>query len=167
MVQCQNCGQINNTESNFCRFCGTKITSPPGGARPGAHRYPPPQHNQYQPQQQQQPNYEYNPPRPYAWKTDEFQTPDGAKRPAPTSQARPLTNTQMVPNLYAQPQMAVYGYRCPNCGTQNLPLISKKISSAGWIVFAVLLLLFFPLFWVGFLIKEDVKMCGVCGARVG
>ena len=30
-----------------------------------------------------------------------------------------------------------YNYRCPRCGTHNFPLMTRKISTAGWIVFAV------------------------------
>jgi hypothetical protein len=40
--------------------------------------------------------------------------------------------------------------------------MERKISNAGWVVFAVLLVTFFPLFWIGFLIKEDVPVCPVC-----
>ena len=31
-------------------------------------------------------------------------------------------------------------YRCPNCGTSALPVIERRISTAGWIVFSLLLL---------------------------
>ena len=154
MTQCQNCGQFNNGGSHFCRFCGTKMT-----------------HAEMQPQ-----SYEYHPPRPYVWKTDEFQTSpdvhDEKKRPLnqvqplpPRTAAPPRNFTSPLTN-YRPSQMA-YGYRCPRCGTQNFPRIERKISSAGWIVFAVLLVMFFPLFWIGLLIKEDVKICSVCNFRVG
>ena len=150
MTQCQNCGQVNNGGSNFCRFCGTKMTRA-----------------EMQPQ-----SYEYNPPRPYVWKTDEFQTSDGSHKNRPVNQVQPLQRTAPPQNFvspitnYRQAQMA-YGYRCPHCGTQNFPRVERKISTAGWIVFAVLLVMFFPLFWIGLLIKEDVKICPVCNFRVG
>lgn len=152
MTQCQNCGQFNNGESNFCRFCGTKMVQ-----------------TEMQPQ-----SYEYNPPRPYIWKTDEFQVQDArAGKNRQINQVQPLTNQtspaqsfrpQPMSN-YRQGQMN-YGYRCPHCGTQNFPRVERKISTAGWIVFAVLLLVFFPFFWIGFLIKEEVKICPVCNFRV-
>lgn len=121
-------------------------------------------------QQQPPPSYEYNPPRPYAWKTDEFQAADPrAGKTQPINQVQPLTNqrgfTQPMTN-YRQAPMG-YNYRCPNCGTQNFPMIEKKISTAGWIVFGVLLVMFFPLFWIGLLIKEETKVCPICRARVG
>jgi hypothetical protein len=49
---------------------------------------------------------------------------------------------------------------------QFLPQIERRISTTGWIVFAVLLVMFFPLFWVGFLIKEDVRVCPSCKTRI-
>ena len=172
MIQCLNCGQGNNYGSNFCRFCGTRMIVPPP--------HPPQNQNVQQP-------YEVRPPRPYVWKTDEFQISDAnEKRNKQINQVQPLPNltppqqhsqhppmTMMPPSppapLYRPQAVPVtsYGYRCPNCGTQNFPYIERKISAAGWIVFAVLLVMFFPLFWVGFLIKEDVKICPVCGIRVG
>jgi hypothetical protein len=50
--------------------------------------------------------------------------------------------------------------------SQMLPQIERSISTAGWIVFAVLLVVFFPLFWVGLLIKEDVHVCPACKTRL-
>ena len=154
MINCQNCGQFNNGSSNFCRFCGTRVAQA-----------------EAEPQ-----SYEYNPPRPYVWKTDEFQTSEPQIRKSrQINQVQPLLNRNPPAQQFTQPPMMTnyrqspmaYGYRCPHCGTQNFPRLEKKISSAGWIVFAVLLILFFPLFWIGFLIKEDVKICPVCNFRVG
>ena len=141
MIQCQNCGQGNAPESQFCRFCGTKFL---------VHQPMPQQ------QQQQQQNYGYQPPRPYAWKTDEYQThADPRVQPA---QGQPLATRD--PNFMSG------NYRCPNCMSQFLPRIERRISTTGWIVFAVLLVLFFPLFWIGLLIKEDVQVCPSCNTRL-
>jgi hypothetical protein len=155
MNQCQNCGQVNNYGSNFCRFCGSRIVMVGN-------------------QNQDPATYEQKPPRPYVWKTDEFQVQENQTRKTQQiRQVQPLAN-MTPPQSYApqamtqyQTPMMNYGYRCPNCGTQHYPRIIKKISPAGWIVFAVLLVMFFPLFWIGFLIKEDVKMCSICNMRVG
>lgn len=155
MIQCQSCGQANAQSSNFCRFCGTKFTESQVSNRNG---------------------FEYAPPRPYAWKTDEFQVADGkVRKPQPLNQARPMGNPQMnsphvsplAPVAYRQPDNLAYNYHCPRCAAQVYPRFEKRISNAGWIVFAVLLIIFFPLFWVGFLIKEDVKICPVCNSKVG
>jgi RNA polymerase subunit RPABC4/transcription elongation factor Spt4 len=139
MNQCQNCGQANAPESQFCRFCGTRFLV-------------------RQPVQQQ--GYDYQAPRPYAWKTDEYQThADPRKANAP--------GTVHPQHLAARdPHYMSGNYRCPNCMSQFLPQIERRISTTGWIVFAVLLVLFFPLFWVGLLIKEDVHVCPSCKTRV-
>lgn len=51
---------------------------------------------------------------------------------------------------------------CPSCGCTEEPSTTKRISQAGWIVFAVLLVTFWPLFWIGLLINEEVKQCRRC-----
>lgn len=141
MIQCQNCGQGNAPESQFCRFCGTKFNVV-----------------QPMPQRQQQQPYDYQPPRPYSWKTDEFQTQTERRADNPNFQHQPLA----APNA----QFMTGSYRCPNCMSQFLPRTERRISTTGWVVFAILLVAFFPLFWIGFLIKEDVHVCPSCNARV-
>lgn len=177
MIQCYKCGQGNALESNFCRFCGNRL--PQGQPQ-----------NTYVPQPNGNGgsvgNYEITPPGPYSWKSDEFQIEKetSARKTQQISQFKPpaeLSNTNiqhpLMKNQYEQPQgqqqMAhyqhpnmSYGYRCPRCATQLLPKIVRKISPVGWILFAVLLVTFFPLFWIGFLVKEDTRVCPVCNLRV-
>lgn len=153
-MQCQNCGQINNDSSNFCRFCGTKFL--PSQLSNGG-------------------NYEYQPPRPYSWKTDEFQVAD-KKTQQKTQQAnrvQPLANQYATnqpprpqPLAYQQPQNMAYGYRCPRCASQAYPIVSRRISTAGWITFAVLLVVGVVFCWIGLLIKEDVRVCPVCNLQI-
>lgn len=152
MNHCQNCGQVNTHQSNFCRFCGTK----------------------FMPQQQQQngSNYEYAPPRPYVWKTDEFQIPENKPRQINQVQPLPPTMPQMPPMPMPQPLVhqqhhnLAYGFHCPRCATTLMPRFEKRISTGGWITFAALLIFFFPLFWIGLLIKENVRVCAVCNLRI-
>jgi len=163
MNHCSQCGQINSENSNFCRFCGGKIFTPPVQQQ----QFPP---QQFQQQPLQPPSFEQNPPRPYVWKTDEFQVSENKKRiNPPVNQVQPngnpyITNQSARPQplVYQQPQYMAGNYRCPRCASPNFPVYTRKISNAGWIVFAVLLVTFFPLFWIGFLIREDVKICPVC-----
>ncbi len=151
MIQCQNCGQTNTETSNFCRFCGTKFL---------------------QSQFSNGNNYDNSPPRPYSWKTDEFQVSE--KKPRRTQQidrVQPIVNPPMPPPrpqplAFQQPNQMTYGYHCPRCSSQLLPQYERKISTAGWVVFSVLLVVFFPLFWIGLLIKEDVRVCPVCSFRI-
>src|SRR5262245_28225348 len=142
MITCQNCGQQNAPESQFCRFCGTKFVV--------QQSYP-------QPQSQVPPRYDYQPPRPYAWKTDEYQTQVGS-RSGQQPNPQPLATRD--------PGYMTGNYRCPHCMSQFLPRIERRISTTGWVIFGVLLVVFFPLFWVGFLIKEDVHVCPSCNTRV-
>ncbi len=151
MIQCHVCGQANSEQSNFCRFCGTTFLQP-----------------------QQEKDYDFSPPRPYVWKTDEFEISRAKQRK--TGQFRfneSAPNTAPVQNqpfqtqqlAYRQPYGIAKGYNCPRCNSQVAPRVEKKISNAGWIVFAVLMVAFFPLFWIGLLIKEDVYICPVCDFR--
>lgn len=151
MIQCHACGQANSTESNFCRFCGARFT-----------------------EMQRENNYDFAPPRPYVWKTDEFQTAKPNPRKTDRiKQVQPLMpqaqtedeafKTQQL--AYQKPLNVVSGYRCARCASQLMPKIERRISTAGWIVFTVLLITFFPLFWIGFLIKEDVQVCPVCNLK--
>ena len=139
MIQCQNCGQGNSAESQFCRFCGTRFLV-------------------RQPVQQ---GYDHSAPRPYSWKTDEYQTQAEARQPVGGyASAGPLAT--------ADPRFIAGNYRCPNCMSQFLPRVERRISTTGWILFAAFLLsgIFFWLFWVGLLIKEEVYICPSCGMRV-
>jgi len=142
MIQCQNCGQANVPESQFCRFCGTKFLIA-------------------QPMPQQNHGYQA-PPRPYAWKTDEYQThADPRRSPAGAQPAsQPLT--------HRDPHFMSGNYRCPNCMSQFLPRIERRISTTGWVVFGIFIatVALVPLCWVGLLIKEDTQVCPSCGARL-
>jgi RNA polymerase subunit RPABC4/transcription elongation factor Spt4 len=157
MNTCQNCGQVNSAESQFCRFCGTKFTQ----------QHPQPQPQQYSPQPRA---YEFTPPRPYAWQTDEYQTKSEPRGTAnagdPMTQRHVQFPVQPAPLANRGMQFMDPNYRCPNCMSQFLPKTERRISTAGWIVFAVLLVAFFPLFWVGLLIKEDVHTCPSCSTRI-
>jgi len=143
MATCGNCGQLNMAESHFCRFCGTRMPAPQQAvAEPFTHAAP---------------------PKPYSWKTDEFQTNQEARRTQGGLRQPPAA----APLAYQQPAHLSQPYRCPHCMSQFLPRVEKRISTAGWITFAVLLVFFFPLFWIGLLIKEDVRICPTCTRRVG
>ena len=151
MIQCQDCGQVNSGQSNFCRFCGARIL-----------------------QSEQQRENEFSQPRPYVWKTDEFQISKAKQRKTEefrlnerANNTSPVTNqpfqTQQL--AYQKPYGIARDYSCPRCGSNLAPRIERKISNAGWIVFAVLMVAFFPLFWIGLLIKEDIAVCPVCNFR--
>lgn len=140
--QCTNCGNANAVESKFCRFCGSPMPDPYfQPADPMAQR------------------------RPYSWKTDEFQTKSTSRQRA-TVEHFPGVNPHVAGGNQAlafnTPRDLSGNYRCPNCGTHYLPVIERRISTTGWIVFALLLVFTFFLFWIGFFFKEDVSVCPVC-----
>lgn len=60
-----------------------------------------------------------------------------------------------------------FGFRCPFCRTQAAPYSGTRISTAGWITFAILLALCWPLFWIGLLITEPYSRCSRCGGSYG
>jgi hypothetical protein len=119
-------------------------------------------------------NYDYRPPRSYAWKTDEFDT-KAEPRVAPTANHVMIPGQQQLAHpMYTASQIAYRGpvdftgrYRCPNCGTNYLPIMERRVSSAGWLTFALLLVFTLVFFWIGLLMKEDVPICPVCKRRVG
>ena len=154
MIQCQHCGEGNADSTKFCRFCGHRLGMPPE-ARPDGDTSE---------------TYTYVPPRPYAWKTDEYQTQSERR-----IKTRPATQP-LDERIYGQPgsypleyrggQYLSPNYRCPNCGTTVPPIIERRISTAGWITFALLLVFTFIFFWIGLLMKQDYSVCPVCRATL-
>ena len=60
--------------------------------------------------------------------------------------------------------MAMMPWRCMRCGYAGQAMMIQKMSSAGTVTLILLLIFFFPLFWIGFLIKETRCMCPQCRA---
>jgi hypothetical protein len=57
-------------------------------------------------------------------------------------------------------------FRCPYCDSSELPIETRRVSSAGWTVFVIFLLFFLPLFWIGLLITEPETRCCDCRRRI-
>jgi len=74
--------------------------------------------------------------------------------------------TPYQPLVYGGPQHLTQNYRCPNCGTNAYPVTERRISTAGWVVFSLLLVFTFVFFWIGLLMKENVSVCPVCRAKL-
>ncbi len=61
-------------------------------------------------------------------------------------------------------------FKCPFCQHEGPPAVQEKMSTGGWILFAVLLVICFPLCWLPFVLsgmKEEVKKCTSCGTTLG
>jgi len=80
-----------------------------------------------------------------------------------STDAKPSTNygqrsRQRQPNV---------GFRCPFCQSNDPPEINSRISTAGWVIFVILLIACFPLCVIGLFIKEDYRVCSSCGIKLG
>jgi lipopolysaccharide-induced tumor necrosis factor-alpha factor len=76
--------------------------------------------------------------------------------------------TSPPPAAAAQPAYGVF--TCPFCRFQGPPIVERKLSQNGWIVFVLLLIFCIPLCWLPFVIdgcKEDQRKCASCGTRLG
>jgi predicted Zn finger-like uncharacterized protein len=67
----------------------------------------------------------------------------------------------------SRPQEHRIGFRCPFCQSAYPPAIKRRISTAGWVIFAVLLIACFPLSIIGLFVKEDYRVCSSCGITLG
>ncbi|MCA1557926.1 MAG: LITAF-like zinc ribbon domain-containing protein, partial [Acidobacteria bacterium] len=86
---------------------------------------------------------------------------------APPRQAAPSAAYSPQPlETYSPPGAAVGGYRCPNCQSTSPPITEKRISTEGWIVFCALLIFCLPLFFIGLLMKEEIRVCSACRTRL-
>jgi hypothetical protein len=55
--------------------------------------------------------------------------------------------------------------RCPECDSDRLPVRETRMSQTGLIVMIALLVMAFPLFWIGLLIRDEFYVCRDCGWR--
>jgi hypothetical protein len=55
---------------------------------------------------------------------------------------------------------------CPYCHAHAPVRIEQRISTAGWVLFAVLLFITIIFCWVGLLIKENYYVCSRCGMKL-
>lgn len=53
--------------------------------------------------------------------------------------------------------------QCPYCGSTTKAIIRSEVSTGGWIVFVVLLIVFFPLCWIAGFIRQESRVCRDCG----
>jgi hypothetical protein len=58
------------------------------------------------------------------------------------------------------------GFECPYCGSDEPPATRSQMSQGGLVVLIIMLLLCWPLFWIGLLMKEEYQVCADCGRRL-
>jgi hypothetical protein len=86
--------------------------------------------------------------------------------PRPVYQPPPIQPAYVVPVMPVMPY-AVQNFRCPFCQTTYPPLLRQKVSAAGWVVFALLLLFCIPLCFIGLSMKDEYRVCAGCGVTIG
>ena len=73
----------------------------------------------------------------------------------------------LAPLPQPQPQPAsAQRFRCPHCQTTEPPVVARRISTAGWVVFFALLIMCFPLCFIGLFIKDEYRQCSWCRAAI-
>lgn len=66
------------------------------------------------------------------------------------------------------PVMPPYAhFQCPYCRSTAPPRVEKRLGNTGIIVMIAMAVFCLPLFWIGFFIKDDVRICGSCGMTLG
>jgi hypothetical protein len=59
------------------------------------------------------------------------------------------------------------GFVCPFCRCRARPERRTQVSTGGWVVFAMFILLCLPLCFIGLLMREEYRVCSNCGTRLG
>jgi DNA-directed RNA polymerase subunit RPC12/RpoP len=62
------------------------------------------------------------------------------------------------------------GFRCPFCGTRELPVVHNKMAISGWIyTFGMCLIpgCGWMLAFLGMLMRDEWKECNECGTKIG
>ena len=70
------------------------------------------------------------------------------------------------PTWQNQQPMQPIGFRCPFCKSPAGSYCVSKVSTQGWVVMLILLLFCFPLFWIGFFMKENSYLCITCRMKL-
>ena len=55
---------------------------------------------------------------------------------------------------------------CPHCGEAEGTYERKDIAQEGWVVLVILAVFFWPLFWIGLLMKQNFLICRACGFKI-
>ena len=86
-------------------------------------------------------------------------------KPAPVHQGNAGYYAQATP---APPPNQFPGgrFQCPYCQSHHPPKMQSEVSTAGWVVFGVLLVTTCIFCWVGFLIRDKFRVCSHCGIRL-
>ncbi|WP_254506858.1 LITAF-like zinc ribbon domain-containing protein [Anatilimnocola floriformis] len=90
--------------------------------------------------------------------------------PAPSYAAQVFPEQSYPASGFPAPTMTLTTrgkFSCPFCHTTVPPRVNKRISTAGWVVFVVLLLFCLILAPIALFITEDYRSCSSCGIKLG
>ncbi len=137
-AKCPQCGMVNWAAEVSCKRCGA-ILSSGGNARSPVEKV-------------------ISDTNPLSYQPKDYRAP--APPPQWPHDVAPLPARQPAAAVYGVQQPA--GFRCRFCQSPYAPLVVEKISTGGWIVFAVMVTFCFPLCWIGLLMKENSHICSSC-----
>ena len=88
---------------------------------------------------------------------------------APNHPGLPMVSNRHLERVAGLAQQNRPVFQCPFCHTTMPPRIGRKISTTGWVVFILLtcFVITIPICWIGLLIKEDYRVCSMCGMKFG
>lgn len=86
--------------------------------------------------------------------------------PWSSSPGNPMNGAAGIGSLSGAPAASPGLVTCPYCRAQTRPVVQSQMSSAGLVVMILMLFFCLPLFWIGFLIKEDTHHCRACGMKL-
>jgi DNA-directed RNA polymerase subunit RPC12/RpoP len=89
----------------------------------------------------------------------------GARAVVPEPRSRTLASSPN-PTTPADPSRPA-GFECPFCHAHDRPRLESRVTTGGWVVFALLLLICFPFSVLGLFIKEEYRVCRSCNIRLG
>jgi hypothetical protein len=150
-------------------YASTQALTPYYSGPPAAPYYPPQQIVPYQPLPTYQPyaGPVYRPPYPAQFYPGAFPAyvqpyyrPVQALPWSYPNQNYPPVRWNNLPSYAGF--LALGSYRCPYCNSPYPPVSQRRISTSGWITFAVLVAVFFPVAWVGLLMQENYLRCSQC-----
>jgi len=172
VIYCSSCRGPLYPNANTCNHCGAHVPMTPYQSVFAQDNQAPPQYQQRPPAPPQQ---QY-PSAPQQQVTNYLQQPyhQPYQQQYPQQYPQQYMGQPVVQQTYGQPatvvnivnQTPIPTYFCPRCQCPTIPRYQQRISTGGWVVFALLLVFFFPLFWIGLLIKETFVSCGRCGFRM-
>ncbi len=84
-------------------------------------------------------------------------------RPAPAPQWAPTAQPPSAYPMARAPQGPMAHYQCHHCGANRPPIVRSRVTTSGWVFFAVLLMLCFITSFLPLItMREQYQVCGSC-----